>query len=226
VDVEKEIKRRLQAQQLGTTYFSTRKINIWSEINTEELKKWALAGISVTEDALAGDEAGDAGHLLAQMLAEKFNHNFDAYDKAIDAAYNAGTGGSSALHHILDGQHSIWGAFKAVKDVSPDDSFLQELIQAIEHLIRDLCSVSGINPLFSMTRSTFDAISSVIAPLGVSKMYLADALTINGVEVLGATMGIVAMLLGRKSLNSVRTPELTGSLIYRPSQALILYCYL
>ncbi|MCI0454758.1 MAG: hypothetical protein L0Y68_07165 [Candidatus Dadabacteria bacterium] len=213
MDIEKEIKRRLRAQQLGTTYFSTRKINIWSEINREELMKWALAGVILTGDVLAEDAPGEVGHSLAQILAEKFNHNFDAYDKAIDAAYNAGTGGSSALHHLLDGQHSIWGALEAVKDEFPDDTFLQELIQAIEHLIRDLCSISGINPLFSMTRDTFEAISSVVAPLGISKIYLADALTINGVEVLGATMLIPAMLLGRKSLNTVRTPELIGSLI-------------
>jgi hypothetical protein len=213
VDTEKKIKRRLQAQELGTTYFSTRRINIWSEINREELMKWALVGVTLTEDIIAQDAPGNAGHFLAHILAEKFNHNFDAYDTAIDAAYNAGTGGSSAFHHLLDGQHSVWGALKALKDVSSDDSFFEELIQSIEHLIRDLCSVSGINPLFSMTRDTFDAISLVVAPLGISKIDLADSLTINSVEVIGATMGIAAMLLGSKSLNSVKVPELIGSLV-------------
>ena len=205
----KEIERRILSQRLGATYYSKQRVNIWSNKNREEVKRWASLASHVAQGGLAAD----AGSSLASILAKEFNHNFDAYDKAIDTAYLAGEGGGSALHHLLDGQHSIWGALKAVRGVSLDDAFIQELNEASEHLMRDLCSVSGINPLFSMSRETFDSIAEHLAPLGVSKMYLADALTVNGPEILGASLGILAMLLGRKSLDNSRMSELTGSLV-------------
>ena len=46
----------------------------------------------------------------------RFNVNKDIYDSAIDSVYNATHVGGSQLHHIVVGQHTIWGAFKAAKD--------------------------------------------------------------------------------------------------------------
>lgn len=198
---DKEAQRRF-AKQLH------QKVNIWTEPNRKELKQWAFAGTGMIQGGLAGD----TGHSLAQILAEKFNHNFDAYDDAIDAVYKAGEGGSSAFHHLVDGQHSILGALQAVKGVSPDDSLLREIYEAGEHLVRDLCSVSGINPIFSISQDTFNSIASSVAPLHISKTYLVDALTVNGSEVLGGTLAILAVLLGRKSLGNERMAELGGSL--------------
>ena len=77
----------------------------------------ATGGV-ITQGALAAD----SGHSLAQWLASEFNHSFDAYDKAIDAAYNSTRVGGSWYHHIVDGQHDILGAFRAVQDVSADDT--------------------------------------------------------------------------------------------------------
>ena len=208
MDLENNIQRRLRSQRLGTTYYSNGKIEVRSNSLVKDIKKWAREGMPMMQGALAGD----FGHSLAKILAAEFNHNFDAYDKAVDAVYNAGQGSSSSLHHLLDGQHSIWGAFEAVRDVSPDDSFVTELFQASEHLMRDLCSVSGINPLFNMTKDTFDSLASHLAPLGISKMYLADALTVNGPEILGATLGVIAILLGGKNKSSDRLSEIGGSL--------------
>lgn len=85
-------------------------------------------------------------YTLASWSAEKFNHNFDDYDRAIDAVYNSTHVGGSSYHHLLDGQHSILGAFQAVKDVKTDDSFVTEFLQAGEHLLRDTASISGVNP--------------------------------------------------------------------------------
>ncbi len=209
MSLDEHISRRLRVQNLGVTYYSNRKINFWAASNREELKKWALTAGHGVQGVLAVAP----GHALAKVLAEKFNHNFDAYDKAIDAAYNAGLGSGSRLHHLLDGQHSIWGALKAVKGVSEQDSFFEELFQACEHLLRDLCSVSGINPLFSMTRETFDSISALVQSLGLSKMYLADALTVNGPEILGGVIGMCSILLGEKSRNNKKMTELSGSLV-------------
>jgi hypothetical protein len=226
MNMDKKLERRLRAQRLGSTYYSSKRIRIWSEEGCRRLQEWAeVAGdpsktgkvdstfLGLGSQLAQGALAGGSGHSLAETLANEFNKNFDAYDRAIDAAYTAGAGGGSALHHLLDGQHSLWGAWQAVRGVSTDDSFFGEIMQAIEHLVRDLCSVSGINPFFSLTRETFDTIASTLSPLGVTKAYLADALTVNGPEILGAALGICAILFGRKSLDPQHMAELTGSLL-------------
>jgi hypothetical protein len=203
LDMDNKILRRIQSSGLGVFRYKDR-ITIWNEETLEYLTSLS----AVAQGAIAAD----TGDSLAHILASKFNKNYDGYDKAIDSAYNAGNGGSSQYHHIIDGQHSFWGAMKAVHDVSPDDSFMTEMLQAVEHLVRDMCSVSGI-PLIAMNPETFNAIAGFLSPLGISKAYLADALTYNAVELIGASIGTASLLLGEKSLGKSRMSELNGSLI-------------
>jgi len=212
-DFKAEIEKRKRAHRLGASHYFDGKVKFWF---TYETRKKLLEWAGITE-ALTIERAGDLsigaiGHSLGKWLAEHFNHNFDEYDKAIDAAYRLGEGGSSLFHHLLDGNHSIWGVLKAVHDVKADDSFLRELFEAVEHLLRDMCSISGINPFFSLSRETFDKISHFLAPFGVSKLYIADALTINAPEIIGGTLGVVAVLLGHKSLEM--NAQIAGSLIF------------
>jgi len=139
--------------------------------------------------------AGKPGYRLDQWLAATFNHNFDAYDKAIDAVYNTSRVGGSQYHHLIDGQHSIWGALAAVKDVSADDSFAHEVVQAGEHLLRDTVSVSGTNVLYQVTPGQFNQIAATAARAGIPKTYLADAMTVNGSELLGGAIGLAASVV-------------------------------
>ncbi|MCJ7987948.1 hypothetical protein MUB16_35450 [Priestia sp. OVL9] len=134
-------------------------------------------------------------HSLSQWMAHKFNQNFDQYDRAIDAVYNDTHIGGSRLHHLLDGQHDILGAFKAVQNVKADDSFVTEFLQAGEHLLRDTSSVSGINPFVSFTQDQFNQIAEIAKNFGISKLFLSDALTVNGSELLGGTVAILSTLL-------------------------------
>ncbi len=169
--------------------------------------------------AIEGIVGGQKGHELAQWLAENFNKNFDAYDSAVDSVYNQTHIGGSAFHHLLDGQHSIWGAFKSVHDVKIDDSWASELGQATEHLIRDTASVSGINPFFTLSQIEFDKIGSLVSHIGVTKEYLADALTINGPELLGGSIALVSLIMLAKKGEFEKLSYLAGgclsaSLIY------------
>lgn len=124
----------------------------------------------------------EGSHPLAQWLAIEFNHNFNEYDRAIDSVYNSIHIGGSQYHHILDGQHSFLGALHAAHNANIDDSFLRELVGASEHLLRDTASISGINPFFSLTPDQFNHLSDLTQQIGVSKPFLADALTVNGPE--------------------------------------------
>jgi hypothetical protein len=152
-------------------------------------------------------------HSLAQWMAKEFNHNFDDYDRAIDAVYNRTNVGGSGYHHLLDGQHSVWGAFHAVKDVKADDSFLTEFIQAGEHLLRDVTSVSGINPFFSLSPDQLDTLTGLVQPFGISKPFLVDALTVNGPELLGGTIALLSTLLVGKRRDPAAVSKLSGAYI-------------
>lgn len=142
--------------------------------------------------------AGPASGGIASWLATQFNHNFDAYDRAIDAVYNATHVGGSAYHHLLDGQHTIWGALEAVQGVQADHSFAADLVQAGEHLLRDTMSVSGVNPFLSP--SAFESMAAAGDALGISRAYIADAVTLNGAELLGGCIALAAsVVVGRKA---------------------------
>lgn len=169
------------------------------------------------EGLLAADGIAEPGHRLAAWLADTFNHNFDNYDRAIDGIFNAGRGGSPAFHHLLDGQHSVWGAFNAVRDVAADDSWVAEMGQALEHLARDTASISGINPFFSLSADQFDRLGNLAADLGISKTFLADALTVNGPELLGGSVALVGALLMRGSAQPERLSRFGGGCLLSAS---------
>lgn len=160
--------------------------------------------------AIEGIVGGEKGHQLSHWLADNFNKNFDAYDTAVDSIYNQTHMGGSIFHHLVDGQHSIRGAFKAVQDVKIDDSWASELGQATEHLIRDTASVSGVNPFFTLSTEQFHNIGSLVSHIGVTKEYLADALTINGSELLGGSVALVASIIMGKKAEPERLSYLSG----------------
>ena len=164
--------------------------------------------LAYTDSALS-----TSGLNLARWMAENFNKNFDAYDRAIDSVYNATRIGGSMYHHLLDGQHTIPGAFRAVRDVSQDDTFVRELAEALEHLLRDVSSVSGINPLFSLTSGQFERLAEICSKIGISKPYLADILTVNGPELIGGALGLVASVGLAKDEDQSRLSFLSGSYI-------------
>lgn len=161
------------------------------------------------EGVLGADQVGQPAHSLNRWLAERFNHNFDEYDRAIDSVYNATHVGGSGFHHLLDGRHDLWGAFESVHEVG-DQSWLHDMGQALEHLARDTMSVSGINPFFSMTPEQFEVLGGIVASAGITKHYLYDALTVNGAELLGGSIALVSSLLMAKKAAPERISRLSG----------------
>jgi len=170
------------------------------------------SGVDITS-GLVGSLSSEAGHEFDKWLANTFNHNFDAYDKAIDSVYNATHIGGSRYHHIIDGQHDLLGALSAVKDVSADDTFARELTEVSEHLLRDTTSVSGTNVLFSIEPESFEKVSSIVESLGITKSYLADAITINGTELLGGIIAIASSIIIAKKGSQKSLSRLGGAML-------------
>lgn len=171
---------------------------------------WSLGAASAALNAMLASPAGDA---LARWTADTFNHNSTPYDAAIDAVYNETHIGGSVGHHLVDGQHSIAGAFEAAAGALPNDSLLDEVSGAVEHLLRDLASVSGINPVMTMSPDTLVGLQDTLqGALGVSRSWTTDALTINAPEVLGGFLGLLPLLFGWRTADAKRFARLAGHL--------------
>lgn len=172
----------------------------------------------ITPSLLTGGMLGDAvlgsgsGHALAQQLAAAINTpNSTVYDKAIDSVYLSTHTGGSQLHHLVDGQHDIFGAFEAAARALPGDSLWQEVMGTAQHLGKDLFSVSGL-PVVSLEPGKFQAMSGWLqAHLHVPGRWLGDLLQINGLELFSGMLSVAAVVLGCKQADAQRLAELSAA---------------
>lgn len=146
------------------------------------------------------------------LLAGAINTpNATAYDRAIDSVYLTTHVGGSRLHHLIDRQHDLVGAFVAAQHALPDDTVTQEVLGAARHLSIDLFSIMGL-PAISLHPVTYRASADWIQQhLGLSKAWLADLLQINGMELLGGGFSGVAVVLGARDGDSGALMEIAGS---------------
>ncbi|MBR2144462.1 MAG: hypothetical protein IKK73_01925 [Akkermansia sp.] len=166
-----------------------------------------------TGGLLADPVLGSAsGHGLAQRLAELINTpNTTVYDKAIDSVYLSLHTGGSKLHHLVDGQHDIFGAFEAASKALPDDSLWQEIMGTAQHLGKDLFSVSGL-PVVSLEPGQFHAMSTWLNEhLHIPKDWLGDMLQINSLELFGGVLSTAAVVVGCKQKDVKKLAELAAS---------------
>lgn len=153
-----------------------------------------------------------AGHQIVSNLAHWLNGpNTTVYDKAIDSVYLQTHVGGSTLHHLIDGQHDIVGAFRAASNALPDDSLWQEVAGTAHHLGKDLFSVSGL-PLFSLEPQTYHQASGWLQDtFHLPKAWLGDFLQVNGLELFAGLLSASAVVLGYQQRDIGRLAELGGA---------------
>lgn len=115
------------------------------------------------------------------------------YDKAMDATYNS-THIGGHLHRMFDGSHTIPGAFEAVRNASPDDNIFQEAAGLLQALARDATTPMGL-PLVNWDRDTFNGLADTLGGLGISRDWLIDLVNYDAVELVGSSIGVVAIAL-------------------------------
>ena len=175
------------------------------------------AGRQIIEQALLVNAitASDTGGALDTALAHAINTaNTTIYDKAIDSAYLSTGVGGSRLHHLLDGQHDLLGAFRAAQAASPTDSLGSEIFGTAEHLAKDLFSKMGL-PVFSLEPDTYHQSANWIQQhLGISKSWQSDLLQINGMELLGGSLSAAAVVMGarRKDVGALAETAVSSGL--------------
>jgi hypothetical protein len=153
-----------------------------------------------------------SGHSLAQQLAGFINTpNTTVYDKAIDSVYLSTHTGGSQLHHLVDGQHDIFGAFDAAAKALPNDSTWQEVMGTAQHLGKDLFSVSGL-PVVSLEPSQYQSATLWLNEhLHIPKNWLGDLLQINGLELFSGVLSVAAVVIGCKQGDVKQLSELAAA---------------
>lgn len=156
--------------------------------------------------------ATDAVRQLEQFLGHTFNEGIPSiYDKAMDAVYNATHIGGGNLHRLFDGSHTIWAAWEKCKNALPDDTFAQEVAGYFKALGHDLSSSVGL-PIADMTRDGYEQLVSWMENFGVTTSWAQDLLHINVPELLGSTIGSLAIIFKWNSKDITKFSDLVAGL--------------
>jgi hypothetical protein len=163
--------------------------------------------------ALATNAAQSLDGWLRDTLA---SGSASIYDKAMDSAFIAYLNGDAPkevqealsgiepyFHRLFDGVsnsavqggHDLASAWQAVTSASGSDSLLQEIAGYGSAVFNDLVTPMGL-PLANLDRAQFDKIAEIAQEqIGVSKLWLADAVSFTATEMMGAAVGSLAIAL-------------------------------
>ena len=133
------------------------------------------------------------------------------YDKAMDAVYLA-TRIGGGNHRMFDGGHTILGAFRAVRDASPDDTIVEEAMGFLQSLFRDMTTAKGL-PLVNWDKATYDKVAGFLASeFGIPKNWFYDINSYDAAQLLGGVIGVVATALCWNRADTETFAKLVGGM--------------
>jgi hypothetical protein len=134
-----------------------------------------------------------------------------AYDKSMDAVFNASHEGGN-LHRIFDGLHDIPGSWAAAQQALPDDSLFEEISGWVTALMKDASTQRGV-PLTTLDPQSYSEwVERLTVIPGVDRDWLADGVSWDTLELLGAGMGTVACLLALNADEEKELGEMLGAM--------------
>ena len=163
--------------------------------------------MSILQGLLASSE-GSA--LVNSWLQEMVSGRPTIYDRAMDAAYNA-THIGGGNHRLFDGGHSLVGAFQAARDASPDDSIFKEAAGLLQALARDATTPRGL-PLVTWDQETFNGLTDSLGRVGIPREWVIDMVSYDAAEVIGASVGVLAIALNWNSDDVEQFAQLVGGM--------------
>ena len=167
----------------------------------------ANALLSTTQGLLASDLSGVVNDLLQGMVKGVPT----IYDKAMDTRFiETGIGGT--YHRLFDGGHTIAGAWNAVRGASPDDNIVQEALGGMLGLFRDVSTPRGL-PLATWDKETFDQVAATLdSSFHIPKSWFYDLNTFNAAELLGSSVGAVALIFNWNRADTETFARFAGSM--------------
>jgi len=155
---------------------------------------------------LASGTSLDIDRWLTQITASPAT----IYDRAMDANFLTSHVGGS-YHRLFDGGHSLFGAIKAGRNASPDDSIIQEATGTVSAIFHDFVTVRGI-PFFTWDKETFDGVAEMLeSNLHIPKSWFYDLNTVNATELLSASIGAFALMLNWNNEDREAFAKIIGS---------------
>lgn len=171
---------------------------------------------SVTGPALVSALGGqDFRSLMTQKLTEWAESALGtvptAYDKALDALYNSSHVGGK-YHRLFDGSHDPFGAWQRITEAGLGHDVFDRVGGYAQALTKDFVTTMGI-PFATLDKQAFDQMVTTWSAIpGIDRDYLYKLFSLNGADLIGATLSAVAAILAFNSENFVHFSELVGAL--------------
>ena len=167
----------------------------------------AIELVSTSQGLLASNLASDLNDLMQGMV----KGTATIYDKAMDATYIA-THEGGGYHRLFDGGHTLSGAVSAGHSASADDGIIQEALGTLQGLLRDGTTPMGL-PVVTWDKATFDQVADALrSHLHIPKDWFYDLNSFDATELLGSTVGVVAMALNWNRADTEGFARLAGSM--------------
>ena len=163
--------------------------------------------LSIMQGLLASSEGST---LVNSWLQDLVNGRPTIYDKAMDAVYNATRIGGGD-HRLHDGGHSLVGAFQAARDASSDDSVFEEAAGLLQALARDATTPRGL-PLVTWEQNTFSGLTDSLGRVGIPREWVIDMVSYDAAEVIGASVGVLALALNWNSDDVEQFAQIVGGM--------------
>ena len=175
--------------------------------NLEKATQEALDLVGTAQGLLASNLASDLNGLLQEFV----KGGATIYDKAMDAQYiETHVGG--ALHRLFDGGHTLTRAIAAGRDASAEDGIIQEALGTIQGLLRDGTTPMGL-PVVTWNKATFDDVTKALeSSFRIPKEWFYDFNTYDAAELLGSTVGAMALVLNWNRADAESFARMAGGL--------------
>ena len=203
--------RRVSGRVAVVGKAAARRVGAGAKTAREGTAERAGPVLSAAQALLATDLSGDLNRLVAAAVKGKPT----VYDKAMDANYlnptlSSDLGGS--YHRLFDGAHTIAGAARAARGVSPDDTVVQEALGTVKALLRDASTPRGL-PLANWDKSTFDSVAgSLESKFGIPKSWFYALNTYDAADLLGASIGVMSVIFGWNRADTEEFARLTSGI--------------
>ncbi len=162
--------------------------------------------METTPTLLASKLSVDLNNLLQDMV----KGSATKYDQAMDKRYlEDHIGGPN--HRMFDGGHTIGGAISAGRNALPDDNIFEEAWGTIQALLRDVTTPKGL-PIATWNKDMYDQVSGWLnTNLSIPKSWFYDLNSFDAAELLGGTIGAVALIFSWNRADTETFAKLVGS---------------
>ena len=202
-----ESARGASANVVQAAKASARRTTAGSRQALDKATDRALSVVESAQALLASNLSND----LNQLMEDTVDGVPTIYDQAMDAAYNA-THQGGGQHRLFDGGHTIAGAVSTSHNASTDDNIIQEALGTVLGLLRDGTTSMGL-PVVTWDEASFDRVAAALqSHLDVPKSWFYDLNTYDATELLGGTIGTVALFLHWNRADTEAFARLAGGL--------------